>query len=193
MIAHLRGTIGKGALGEVSVDVGGVGYRVIVPLNVWDAVTEGEQTTLWISTYVREDRLDLFGFSDAPMRMMFEALIGLQGIGPRMGLELCAVPRAMIMQAIVQDDPKLLMSIKGIGKKSAEKLLIELKSLAEKEPLMFQGGEGGKELPAKFDRDAVAALSQLGYGTADIMQALEQLPAHLSTTEERVTAALRML
>jgi holliday junction DNA helicase RuvA len=193
MIAHLRGEVSKGALGEVSIDVGGVGYRVTVPLNVWDELAEGQSTTLWVSTYVREDRLELFGFADAATRTMFESLIGLQGIGPRMGLELCAVPRSMILQAIVQDDPKLLMSIKGVGKKSAEKLLIELKNLAEKEPMMFQGGKGGADIPAKFDRDAVAALSQLGYGTSDIMHALEQLPAHLGTTEERVAAALRSL
>jgi holliday junction DNA helicase RuvA len=193
MIAHLRGTINKGAMGEVSVDVGGVGYRVFVPMNTWDALTDGEVATVWTTTYVREDRFDLYGFGDASTRMMFEALIELQGIGPRMGLELCAVPRSMILQSIAQDDPKLLLSIKGIGKKSAEKLLIELKSLAEKQPLMFQGGEAGAALPAQYDRDAVAALSQLGYTTNDIYQALEQLPKHLATTEERVSAALRVL
>jgi holliday junction DNA helicase RuvA len=192
MIAHLRGTISKGALGEVTVDVGGVGYRVLVPMNTWDVLTDGEAATVWTTTYVREDRFDLYGFSDASTRMLFESLIELQGIGPRMGLELCAVPRSMILQAIVQEDPKLLMAIKGIGKKSAEKLLIELKNLAEKQPLIFQG-EAGATLPAQYDRDAVAALSQLGYTTNDIYHALEQLPKHLTTTEERVAGALRVL
>ncbi len=149
--------------------------------------------TLWISTYVREDRFDLFGFSDAASRTMFEALIGLQGIGPRMGLELCAVPKAMLLQAITENDPKLLRSIKGIGGKTAEKLLIELKNLAEKEPMMFQGGTENGTISAAFDRDAVAALSQLGYASADIMESLKQIPKHLSSTEERVTAALRVL
>jgi Holliday junction DNA helicase RuvA len=193
MIAHLRGTISKGAMGEATVDVGGVGYRVSVPMNTWDILEDGSTTTIWTSAYIREDRFDLFGFADAATRTLFESLIALQGIGPRMGLELCAVPRGMILQAISADDPKLLMSIKGIGKKSAEKLLIELKNLAEKQPLIFQGGEGSVTLPAQYDRDAVAALSQLGYTTSDIMQALEQLPKHLSTTEERVSAALRVL
>ena len=193
MIAHLRGDITKCALGEVIVDVHGVGYLVAVPANVWDELHEGEATLLHISTYVREDRLDLFGFSDAASRTLFESLIQLQGIGPRMGLELCAVPRSMILRAIAENDHKLLLSIKGIGKKTAEKLLIELKNLAENHPLLFQGSEGAAKLPARFDRDAVAALSQLGYTSSDIMRSLEQLPAHLSTTEERVAAALRTL
>jgi holliday junction DNA helicase RuvA len=193
MIAHLRGTVSKGAPGEVSIDVGGVGYRVSVPVNTWDDLVETEVTTLWVSTYVREDRLDLFGFSDRATRTLFEKFIELQGIGPRMGLELCAVPRSMLLQAIAQEDASLLLSIKGIGKKTAEKLLIELKNLAEKDPLLFQGGEAGGALPMQFDRDAIAALSQLGFASGDIMRAIEQLPKHLETTEERVAAALRLL
>jgi holliday junction DNA helicase RuvA len=193
MIAHLRGIIAKGAMGEVTVDVNGVGYRVSVPMNTWDNLEEGSLSTLWISTYVREDRLDLFGFSDSSTRTLFESLIQLQGIGPRMGLELCAVPRGMLLQAIAQDDHRLLTAIKGIGKKTAEKLLIELKNLAERQPLMFQGVEAGGTLPAQYDRDAVAALTMLGYASTDIMQALETLPKHLNTTEERVAAALRSL
>lgn len=193
MIAHLKGTVHKGGLGEVTVDVQGVGYRVFVPSNVWDALADGAAATVWTTTYVREDRFDLFGFSDASTRMLFESLIELQGIGPRMGLELCAVPRSMILQAIAEDDARLLLNIKGIGKKTAEKLLIELRNLAEKQPLMFQGGDADAALPAHYDRDAIAALSQLGYTMNDIMGALERLPKHLTTTEERVGAALRML
>ena len=193
MIAHLKGEVQKGAVGELTVDVNGVGYKVFVPSNTWDELSEGQKATIWTHAYVREDRFDLFGFADAATKMMFEHLIQLQGIGPKMGLELCAVPRAMLLQAISENDPALLQSIKGVGKKSAEKLLIELKNLAEKEPMMFQGGEAGAKLPAHYDRDAVAALVQLGYTTTDVMRALENLPKHLSTTEERVGAALRIL
>ena len=192
MIAHVHGIIEKGAPGEVSVDVNGVGYRVSVPVAAWDELNEGAKMKLWVSTYVREDRLDLFGFTDSATRTLFEALTQLQGVGPRMGLELCSVPKSMIMQAIAEDDPKLLLSIKGIGKKTAEKLLIELKNLAERNPLLFQG-VSNQQLPASFDRDAIAVLIQLGYGTPDIMNALEELPKDLTTTEQRVTGALRLL
>ena len=193
MIARLQGTIGKGSPGEVIVDVHGVGYGIHVPMNVWDTLLNGTEYTLCISTYVREDRFELYGFSEESGRMLFERFIELQGIGPRLGLELCAVPRNMLVQAIHQEDARLLTAIKGIGKKTAEKLLIELKNLYEKHPMMFQGNEAPGALPAQYDRDAIAALSQLGYTTSDIVHALETVPKHLSSTEERVTAALRNL
>ena len=191
VFAHLRGTIGKGSVNDVSVDVGGVGYRVTVPIDTWDALEEGGTATLWISTYVREDRFDLFGFHDAATRTLFEELTQISGIGPRTGVELCGVPRGLLLKAIQENDHSPLTSVKGIGKKTAEKLLVELKSLAERHPGLF--ASDARVLGAKFDPDAVAVLSQLGYNQADIVRALETVPQDLRTTEERVTAALRSL
>ncbi len=191
MISHLRGTIGKTHPGDATVDVNGVGYHVSLPLNVWDELIEGATALVHISTYVREDRFDLFGFLDAHTKELFESLIQLNGIGPRMGLELCAVPRSILLQAVHENDFSLLMSIKGIGKKTAEKLLLELKSLAEKHPHVFEGGTA--ETGSRYDADTIAALTQLGFTSSDVMRALENLPKELSTTEERVTAALRSL
>lgn len=191
MFAHLRGTIGKGSTSEVSVDVNGAGYRVVVPLDAWDVLEDGAVSTLWISTYVREDRFELFGFLDAHTRTLFEELTQISGIGPRMGIELCSVPRGLLMKAIQENDPSLLSSIKGIGKKTAEKLLVELKSLAERHPMLFTGDP--RAMGARYDQDALAALSQLGYNQPDIVRALESLSPDLQSTEERVTAALRSL
>ena len=120
MIAHLRGTASKIAPGELMVDVQGVGYRVLVPLDVWEDLKDGADQSLWISTYVREDRLELFGFPDRLRRTLFEELIEKPGIGPRLGLELCAVPTQLLAQAITQQDPGMLTTIKGIGKKTIE-------------------------------------------------------------------------
>ena len=192
MIAHLRGIISKGSAGEVTVDVQGVGYRVLVPMTVWETVTDGEEHTLWIKTFVREDRFDLFGFSEHPTRMLFEHLIELPGVGPKMGLELCSVPRSLFLQALQEEDPSILTSVKGIGRKTAEKLLIELKSLMERHPGMLSAPDT-LPLPASRDADAIAALSQLGYSMQQILRALENLPKEAKTTEERVTAALRSL
>lgn len=192
MISHLRGTINKGGPGEVTVDVGGVGYRVLMPLHDWDAILDEATAHVFVSTYVREDRFDLYGFLDAGTRMLFEELIQLNGIGPRMGLELCSVPRGILSRAIAEKDPSLLQSIKGIGKKTAEKLLLELSSLAERAPQVFVGNETAT-LGAKYDRDTVAALTQLGFSTQDILRVLETLPHDLTTTEERIAAALRAL
>lgn len=193
MIAHLRGVITKGRPGEVSVDVHGVGYKALLPMSDWDAILDGSSRQLWISTYVREDRLDLFGFIEQQTRTLFEQLINCQGIGPRMGLELCAVPRAILLQAVNEQDSALLTNVKGIGKKTAEKLLIELKTLADKHPEIFLGSNGKMASGSVYDQDAIAALSQLGYSTADILKILPSLPKNLKSTEERVTAALRAL
>ncbi len=192
MIAHLRGTVHKMDPGEATVDVPGVGYRVSVPLDVWDDLKEAEPRMLWVSTYVREDRFDLFGFADRDGQMLFEELIKLSGIGPRLGLELCAVPRVILKQAMEEQNVALLTSIKGIGKKTAEKLLLELRSLAERKPQIFMV----KGLPSsrgEYDQDAISALTALGYDSATAIHALKDLPTDVKTTEERVAAALRSL
>lgn len=192
MIAHLRGVIGKGSPGEASVDVNGVGYRILMPVTDWDSVLDGANVHVFVHTYVREDRLDLYGFLDEGSRTLFQELINLNGIGPRMGLELCSVPKGLLLNAVQQKDPALLQTIKGIGRKSAEKLLVELNSLVENQPQIFSAG-GEHPLTSRFDQDTVAALTQLGFATQDILRVLETLPADLKTTEERVTAALRAL
>ncbi|MBI3332206.1 Holliday junction branch migration protein RuvA [Candidatus Peregrinibacteria bacterium] len=193
MIAHLRGIIHRLDPTEITVDVSGVGYLVSVPLDVWDNLKEAEPAMLWISTYVREDRFDLYGFPDRAGRTIFEEFIAIPGIGPKLGLELCAVPRAMILRAIQEEDVSTLTSIKGIGKKTAEKLLLELKSLLERKPTIFGTVQPGELTRSEFDQDAISALSTLGYDTPRIIRALKELPSDLKSTEERVAAALRSL
>ena len=192
MFAHLRGTVHKMDPGEVTVDVMGVGYRVTVPLDVWDELEEAQPRMLWISTYVREDRLDLYGFRDREGRSLFEEFLKISGIGPKMAIELCAAPRAMLHQAMNENNVSLLTSIKGIGKKTAEKLLVELRSLAERKPRVFSA-QSGPTAQASYDEDAIAALLHLGYDSSTALRALKEIPSELKTTEERVTAALRSL
>lgn len=191
MISHLRGTVHKMDPGEAAVDVAGVGYRVSMPLDIWDELKEAEPRMLWISTYVREDRLELFGFADLDGRTLFEELIKLAGIGPKLGLELCAVPRGLLRQAMDENNVSLLTSIKGVGKKTAEKLLVELRSLAERKPGILIAH--GSTIRGQFDQDAIAALTALGYDSSTAIQLLKDLPKELATTEERVAAALRSL
>ncbi len=192
MLAHLRGTVHKMDPGDVTVDVAGVGYRVQVPLDVWDELQEAQPRMLWISTYVREDRFDLFGFADRDGQILFEELIKLSGIGPKLGLELCAVPRVMIKQAMDEQNVALLTSIKGVGKKTAEKLLLELRSLEERKPQIFMI-KGMSAARGQFDQDAISALTALGYDSATVIQALKDLSPDVKTTEDRVAAALRSL
>ena len=193
MISHLRGIIHRQNPEKVTIDVNGVGYGVSVPISVWDELTEGEEATHYILTYVREDRLDLFGFADATGRTLFERFIGMTGIGPKTALELCTVPKSLLMQAIGSQDPKLLTSVKGIGKKTAEKLLLDLKSLAEKQPEIFGANQGSAITNHAFDQDAIDTLKNLGYDTGNIMQVLANLPEDITSTEQRVAAAIRSL
>jgi len=193
MIAHLRGAIHRLDPGEVSVDVQGVGYRVSVPVDVWEQLEEGQPAMLWISTYVREDRLELFGFSDRGGRTIFEEFLKISGIGPRMGLELCAVPRSLLLQATDQEDSRMLSNVKGVGKKTAEKLLLELRSLRERKPDIFGVPQANASTRHEYDQDAIAALSSLGYDSGSIMRILKDLPTDIQSTEARVAAALRSL
>jgi Holliday junction DNA helicase RuvA len=191
MIAQLRGIVCKEEPGRLTIDVAGVGYRLTVPVNVWEQISEEETTLVYTSTYVREDRFELYGFLDQATRALFERLIDLNGVGPRMGLELCSVPRDILFNAVHADDALLLTHIKGVGKKTAEKLLLELKSLAERIPSAFSVAGSTNHIPSSYDADAIAALTQLGFATADVLTMMQALPKELATTEERVTAALR--
>jgi len=193
MIARLTGTIHRLSPGEALVDVHGVGYRVAVPVDTWDSVREEADGSLWISTYVREDRFDLYGFRDHHTQQLFEKLIAQSGIGPKVALELCAVPRELLLRAVQENDAALLCTVKGIGRKRAEKLLVELKSLVEKSPdLLATRGADGTRMES-FDQDVIDALTSLGYETNAVLRILRDLPKDLGTTEERVKAALRAL
>lgn len=192
MISHLRGHITKLQPGYLTIDVQGVGYLVQVPLDVWDTTNDNTETQLFTYTHVREDRLDLFGFADWARRTLFTQFMKMNGIGPSLGLELCSVPASLLTQAIAEQDASLLTNIKGVGRKKAEKLLVDLKSLLENSPEIF-GSSSGVSIGAEYDRDAAAALSALGYDNSTVMQALKNLPVDITSTEERVAAALRSL
>jgi Holliday junction DNA helicase RuvA len=194
MIAHLKGTIHRLTTEEVTIDVNGVGYRVYVPINVWDDLKEGATAMLHTYTHIREDRMDIFGFLEDSERVLFERFIAMNGIGPKLALELSAVPKSLLMQAVGSQEPKLLTTVKGIGKKTAEKLLLDLKSLAESQPEIFQAESGKWKVESyEHDQDTVDALKTLGYDTNSILSVLQKLPKNLTTSEERVTAALRAL
>jgi Holliday junction DNA helicase RuvA len=192
MIYALTGIVHKLVVPTLTVDVSGVHYLVTVPYPLWDSLTEGEKTTITIYTHVREERLDLFGCANAKERELFAQLLTLSGVGPKMALELCSVPRTLFAQAILHDDVSVLTAVKGIGKKTAEKLLVDLKSLFEKHP-DWTSETANIDKPAPFDADAVAALTSLGYDHPSILDALKNIPHSLKRTEDRVAAALRSL
>ena len=170
MIAQLRGRLVEKHPTRIVVEVGGVGYDVHVPLSSYSAVGEaGAETTLRIHTHVREDAIQLFGFTTMLEQMLFERLIAVSGIGPRVALGvLSGLAPQELADAITRGDVERLTAIPGIGKKTAERIVLELKDkLAGASP-----GPAGR--PVGPREDLVSALVNLGYHRPAAEKAAEQ-------------------
>ncbi len=193
MIYALTGTVQRLDLPHLTVDVAGVRYLVSVPYPLWESVNDGSVMTVTILTFLREDRLELYGFGSGADRNLFAALLNISGVGPKLGLELCSIPRSMLAQAVAEGDAGTLTEIKGVGRKTAEKMLVDLKSLFEKHPEWATVRGEAKTKHAAFDADAVSALTSLGYDQNSALDALKRVPSTVKKTEDRVAAALRSL
>lgn len=194
MLYSLTGTVRRLASPHITVDVNGVGYLVTVTAPVWQHIVDGSKTTILLHSYIREDRFDLYGFLTEADRTLFVELLGFNGVGPKTALEMCSIPKQIILQAVAEEDASVLTQIKGIGKKTAEKLLVDLKSLKERRPEQLET-DTDTPLPSSgnADMDAVEALTTLGYDRATALKAVKKVPANVKRTEDRVTAALRSL
>ncbi len=197
MIGSLRGTLVDVSTGaEVLVEVGGVGYRVQVPAGRLGLLGErGSQVFLHVHTHVREDAIVLYGFGSLDERACFEALLGTHGVGPAVALAILSVhsPSAL-RRAVGSDDADALTMVPGIGKKTAARLLLELKSRLDvdaegPELTVLGGGSNGEGGPRAEVR---AALAALGYGVDEVREAVRALPDE-GSTEELLRRALRHL
>jgi Holliday junction DNA helicase RuvA len=161
VIGRLVGRLASKATDHVIVDVAGVGYLVQIPLSTFYELPEAESlTSLWIHTYVREDALALYGFLTERERSLFLMLIGVAGIGPRVALTvLSGIPPAELVEALRDSDVRRLMAVPGVGKKTAERMVLELAEKASK----FAGEPGGPRPAAVSPEDVVSALVNLGY------------------------------
>jgi Holliday junction DNA helicase RuvA len=186
MIARLRGTVLEKAPTRVVLDVGGVGYEVHVPLSSFGGVGDpGTAVTLHVHTHVREDALLLFGFATPLEQSLFERLITISGIGPRLALAvLSGLPPAELVEAIAGADLGRLTSIPGIGRKTAERIVLELK-----DKLAAAGGAEPARAAGGPREDLVSALVNLGYHRAAAEKAVNQALA--SVPDGGFEAALR--
>ena len=168
MIAQISGTLAQKIPGEIIVDVGGVGYQVLIPLNVFYQLPEiGGAISLQIHTHVREDALQLFGFNDFAEKQIFLLLIGVSGIGPKLAINIFSgIPAEELARALREGDQLRLVAIPGVGRKLAERMIVELKDkLATLAPA---GAESAKpEGASQLMLDAVSALVNLGYKRAE--------------------------
>jgi holliday junction DNA helicase RuvA len=164
MIAFLRGTILEKHPNQVVVDVGGVGYDVTIPISTFSALpARGAEVRLRIHTHVREDTLSLYGFLTEEEKLLFEKLISVSGIGPRLAITvLSGLPVPDLVAAIRQGLVEQLVRIPGVGKKTAERMVLELR---EKLELLAPSVGAAAPLPASLsalDQDVLSALINLG-------------------------------
>ena len=164
MIAQLRGRILEKHPNRIITDVNGVGYEVFVPLSTFYGLGEpGSDVALRIHTHVREDALLLYGFATALEQDLFERLIGVGGIGPKLALAvLSGIEPTELVRAIERGDVARLTAIPGVGKKTSERIVLELKDRLPKAPLTVTGGAAAVEAPLLRD-DLLSALINLGY------------------------------
>lgn len=193
MIGSLRGTLlDRPSAGEVVIEVQGVGYRASVPTNVLAGLgAPGTEVFLHVHTHVREDAIVLYGFAHADERRCFEALLGAHGVGPSLALAiLSALSPAALSTAVLEDDVDTLCRVPGVGKKTAARLLLELKARLDLPSL--DGGASPTVAAGSARGEARAALSELGYGPDEISGALDGLDPG-APVEDLVRSALREL
>ena len=195
MIGFLRGKVAYLLADDCLLDVGGVGYRVTVSGMTRSKLRQGEQAMLFTYLSVREDALQLYGFATQEEYDVFLQLIGVSGIGPKVALGiLSSTTVSGLCSAIANKQASLLTKLPGIGKKSAERLILELK-----DKLAFGGTGDGEEafveaapLGDGILDEAAAALASLGYTPAETAPVLKQLGT-CQTTEEAIRLALKKL
>lgn len=176
MIGSLRGVLADKGIEEVLLEVGGVGYRVAIPLSTYEALPrEGEEASLLTHLHVREDELALYGFATDRERALFETLVGVSGIGPRLALQVLSrlSPRRFVA-AIRNEDLVTLRGIPGVGKKTAERMVLELRDRVD-------------EYAEEIEAGPVAALNTEG---EDAVKALMALGIRRTAAERAVSETL---
>ncbi len=176
MIAQLTGTLLYKSPQMLIIDVNGVGYCATVSLTTFSSLPgPDEQVTLLIHTYVREDTLTLYGFATMEERNLFQRLIAVSGVGPKVALAiLSGIPPDHLVAAITGEDITRLNAIPGVGRKTAERIIVDLKDKLTKDPLV----PPSRAVPAgdqSVYHDALSALTNLGYTKAAAEKALKKI------------------
>lgn len=189
MIRMVRGTVMARGKDYLVIDVGGVGYKVFVPEPAALAADTNEQLLLHTYLQVREDALNLFGFADVDELAMFELLLGVNGVGPKVALATLGVLSPdMLRSAVASEEPAMIARVPGVGKRTAEKIVLELRDKIKQ----FGGGSGLQSLAYATDVDSevIDALISLGYSVVEAQRAVQKLPKEAVGVEERLRLAL---
>ncbi len=197
MIARIQGQVIEKRPGVLVVETNGIGYRIQVSLTTFYDLPElGEPVCLHTYTYVREDALQLYGFITSLEKELFQVLIGVSGIGPKLALNiLSGIAPAALLAALSSGDLGRLVSIPGIGRKTAERMILELREKVQKMESRHAGPGAGPQPKADTSEDVISALVNLGYkrGQAEkaVESVLKQIPG--AKLEEALKESLRVL
>lgn len=190
MISYLEGKIlDKNEKFFVISTTGGIGYRVFSHEGTLEKIPDiGQNAGIWTHLYVREDALDLYGFKDKDELDFFETLISISGIGPKSALGILEVAPVMsLKQAIVSEDETFFTKVSGVGKKTAQRLILELKTKLAKQITPIKGSDSAEMA------EAMDALVSLGYKERDARKFLQEIPKDIKGVEAKIKAALKLL
>ena len=193
MISSIEGILRSREGNRIVVDIGGVGLEVSVPLRVAESLgDEGERVRLHTYLHVREDTLALYGFPDENERHLFRMLIGVSGVGPKLALSVLALTGAGELARIIHEEKgAALVSIPGIGKKTAERIILELKDKIELERYLPAMAAAEAGMPRELFEEAVTALESIGLSRANAIKALERVDVSKLGTSYRVEDLVR--
>lgn len=189
MIAQLEGQVEFKGEKFIIARVAGVGYKVLATAETLKKIPEkGGTVKLWTHLYVREDALELYGFLNFAELDLFETLIHVPGIGPKSALGVLAIaPADTLKKAIAAGDTSYLTRVSGIGRKTAEKIVLELREKMAGKGVLVDAPE------LKEEADALEALVSLGYSQREAREALVQVPPEIASVEKRVKEALKRI
>jgi len=190
MITYLKGKVKYKNKSYIVIDVHDVGYRVFVVPQFQEKIKEDEAVELYTFQHVGEDKTELYGFEQIDELEFFEQLIHISGIGPKSALGILTQAKVdEVKRAVIHGDSSLLTKVSGIGKKTAERIILELKNkidVSDKESKEFL--KGG----IKDDVETIDALVSLGYSLSEAREALKLIPEEATTIEQKVKAALKL-
>lgn len=187
MIGSLTGTVSFKRSDCFFLSVGGVGYVVYPPQRILSDFAIGQQVSVFTHTHVREDILMLFGFLTDDELRFFELLLSVSGIGPKTALSIVDRGVDLVRQAIVSSDVSFFTTVPRLGKKNAQKIIIELKSKLGSVSELDLGNVGGET------EEVIDALVNLGFTKSEIIDVLRQLPKNKVTVEEKISYVFKLL
>lgn len=188
MIASIQGNVIRFGENYLVVDTKGIGYQIFVPTHVFDGLRLGEQISLYTQLIVREDSLTLFGFRDQDELGLFQELIRVNGVGPRLALEALSTHSPdVIKRAVLNKQEEIFSQVAGIGKKTAQKIILTLEDRISFEDQLLYAPES-----AGINDEVQEALTSLGYSILEAQAALQTIPEDAALDlETRLTIALR--